>query len=135
MNVEKVKEILKLHPGLEKSLGMEFISTDSEQECIGIMPVDERNMQPFGFLSGGAVLALAETLAGIGSCSLNPKDICVGMNVTCNHLHSAVKGDTVTGIAKIIHRGRQTHVWQVEVRNQQDVLISTISVTNFIIKK
>lgn len=47
-------------------------------ECISFLPlslirfqatmkVDERNRQPFGFLSGGASLALAENVAGIGS--------------------------------------------------------------------
>ena len=42
------------------------------------MRVDERNRQPFGFSSGGATLALAENLAGVGSLALCPDDISVG---------------------------------------------------------
>ncbi len=99
------------------------------------MPVDERNTQPFGFLSGGAILALAETLAGVGSCALCPGQICVGMNVQANHVHSALQGDTVTATAHIIHRGATTHVWGVEVRNGKDELVSNISVTNYIVRR
>ena len=62
MNVEKQKEILLKDDGLSNTLGMEFISTPEPDTCMAKMKVDERNRQPFGFLSGGASLALAENL-------------------------------------------------------------------------
>ena len=135
MDIEAVKNIIDTSVGLERNLGMEFISTPEEDVCVGRMPVDDRNVQPFGYLSGGATLALAETLAGVGSVSLCPGVLCFGMNVHGNHVHGARRGDVVTARARIVHQGIQTHVWQVEIRNQDDLLISTVSVTNFIVRK
>lgn len=134
MNVEKINKILNEKANLAEKLGMEFFSTPDPDTCIGTMPVDERTVQPFGYLSGGASLALAETIAGVGSCSLCPDSICVGLNVNANHIHPAKQGDTVTATARIIHKGRTTHVWQVDIRNTADELISSISVTNYVIE-
>lgn len=135
MNIEHVRNIIEGKQGFENHIGMEFFSTPEPDTCVGRLHVDERTVQPFGFLSGGATLALAETLAGVGSVSLCPDSICMGMNVSGNHLHAARFGETVTATARIIHRGGQTHVWHVDVRNEDDILISTVSVTNFILKK
>ena len=60
MNVERIKDIINAKPNLSTALGMEFISTPEDDTCMARMKVDERNRQPFGFLSGGASLALAE---------------------------------------------------------------------------
>lgn len=72
MDVEKIKKMLRKHDGLSNTLGMEFISTPEPDTCKATMKVDERNKQAFGFLSGGASLALAENLAGVGSIALCP---------------------------------------------------------------
>lgn len=135
MNIEAIKTIIDSKPGFENHLGMEFLSTPEEDTCMARLHVDERTVQPFGFLSGGATLALAETLAGVGSCALCPKNICMGINVNGNHVHAAHFGETVTATARIIHKGYQTHVWQVEVRNEEGELVSNVSVTNFIVQK
>ena len=79
MNVEAIKEIIEKQPNLSTALGMKFISTPDDDMCMATMEVNERNRQPFGFLSGGASLALAENLAGVGSSALCPGKICVGI--------------------------------------------------------
>jgi uncharacterized protein (TIGR00369 family) len=81
------------------------------------MKVDERNRQPFGFLSGGATLALAENLAGIGSLALCPGRISVGINVSGSHVKAVAEGDTVTAYGRLIHKG--THTPSVDDRNLQ----------------
>ena len=136
MNIDKIKNIIESGEGLENNIGMEFFSTPDPDSCSARMHVDGRNTQPFGYLSGGATIALSETLAGVGSASLCPGDICLGMNVNANHIHAAQRGETVIATARIVHQGMQTHVWQVEVRNEATGdLISSVSVTNFIIHK
>jgi len=136
MNIESIKDIIDGKKGFENHIGMEFFSTPDPDSCSARMHVDERNIQPFGYLSGGATIALSETLAGVGSVSLCPGCICMGMNVHANHVHAAKEGETVVATARILHRGMQTHVWQVEVRNEEtDVLISSVSVTNFIVNR
>ena len=134
MNVEKQKEILLKDDGLSNTLGMEFISTPEPDTCMAKMKVDERNRQPFGFLSGGASLALAENLAGGGSLALCPGKICVGINVSGNHVRAVLEGDTVTAYGKLQFKGNTLHEWQIDIKNSDGNLISTVHVTNYIMR-
>ena len=70
MNIDELVKRISKTDGLSKTLGMHFISTPEPDTLQATMKVDERNRQPFGFLSGGASLALAENVAGIGSLAL-----------------------------------------------------------------
>lgn len=133
MDVEEIKKIIEKSPNLSTALGMEFISTPDDDMCMARMRVDERNRQPFGFLSGGASLALAENLAGVGSSAICPGKICVGINVSGSHVKAVVEGETVTATARLLQKGRKLHVWTVAIRDSQEDLISTVHVTNYII--
>ena len=134
MNVEKIKEMLRRHDGLSNTLGMEFISTPEPDTCKAIMKVDERNKQAFGFLSGGASLALAENLAGVGSIALCPGKICVGINVSGSHVKAVLEGDTVTAWGRLQFKGNTLHEWQIDITDSSGDLISTVHVTNYIMK-
>lgn len=133
MDIEHIKDKLNRLPNLSTALGMEFISTPDPNTCMARMKVDERNRQPFGFLSGGASLALAENLAGVGSLTLCPGKISVGINVSGSHLIAVEEGDTVTATAHIIHKGRTLHQWQVEIRNTASDLVCSVQVTNYVL--
>jgi uncharacterized protein (TIGR00369 family) len=117
------------------NLGIQYTYA-SEDRVEATMPVDERTRQPFGILHGGATLALAETVAGLGSMILcQPDEIVVGMQVSGNHMSSAHEGDTVRAVGTIIHKGRSSHVWNVDVFTSTDKLVSSIRVVNSILKK
>lgn len=135
MNIDKIKEVLLKSDGLSNTLGMEFISTPDPDTCQARMKVDERNRQIFGFLSGGASLALAENLAGVGSLALCPNNICVGINISGSHVKAVLDGDTVTATAHILHKGKTLHQWHVDIRNGAGDLISSVEVTNFVMNK
>ncbi len=117
------------------NLGIQYTyATEGRVEAT--MPVDERTRQPFGVLHGGATLALAETVAGMGSMLMcQPDDIVVGMQVSGNHISSAHEGDSVRAIATIIHQGRSSHVWNVDVFTSTNKLVSSIRVVNSLMKK
>ena len=134
MDVERIKAIIAQKPNLSTALGMEFISTPEDDTCMARMRVDERNRQPFGFLSGGASLALAENVAGVGSCALCPECDCVGIEVSGSHVKAVVEGDTVTAYARLLSCGQTRHVWNVDIRNTAGELISNVRVTNYVIK-
>lgn len=134
MNVEKINEIINAKPNLSTALGMEFLSTPEDDMCIARMQVDERNRQPFGFLSGGASLALAENVAGVGSSALCPGCACVGIEVSGSHVKAVAEGDTVTAYARLLHHGTTLHVWNVDIKDTAGDLISNVRVTNYIIK-
>ena len=132
MDIEKLKAFRLKNDGLSKTLGIEFFSTPAPDTVGARLEVNPTNSQPFGFLSGGASLAMAENLAGVGSLALCPDKICVGINVSGNHVRSVLEGDTVTAIARIIYKGRTLHTWQVDLTNSEGKLISTVTVTNYI---
>jgi Cof subfamily protein (haloacid dehalogenase superfamily) len=117
------------------NLGIQYTYA-SEDRIEATMPVDERTRQPFGILHGGATLALAETVAGLGSMILcRPDEIIVGMQVSGNHVSSAREGDTVRAVGTIIHKGRSSHIWNVDVFTSTDKLVSTVRVINSVLKK
>lgn len=135
VDVERIKIIINEKPNLSTALGMEFISTPEDDTCMARMKVDERNRQPFGFLSGGATLALAENVAGVGSSALCPGCACVGIEVSGSHVKAVAEGDTVTAYAKMLHQGTTLHVWNVDIKDTSGDLISSVRVTNYIIKQ
>ena len=135
MNVDTIYSIICSKPNLSTALGMEFISTPEDDTCMARMKVDERNRQPFGFLSGGATLALAENVAGVGSSALCPGCACVGIEVSGSHVKAVAEGDTVTAYAKMLHQGTTLHVWNVDIKDTSGDLISSVRVTNYIIKQ
>ena len=117
------------------NLGIQYTYAD-EDRVEATMPVDHRTRQPFGILHGGATLALGETVAGLGSMILcQPDEIVVGMQVSGNHISSAHEGDTVRAVATIVHKGRSSHVWNVDVFTSTNKLVSSIRVVNSVMKK
>ena len=117
------------------NLGIQYTYAD-EDRVEATMPVDHRTRQPFGILHGGATLALGETVAGLGSMILcQPGEIVVGMQVSGNHISSAHEGDTVRAVATIVHKGRSSHVWNVDVFTSTNKLVSSIRVVNSVMKK
>ena len=117
------------------NLGIQYTYA-SDERVEATMPVDYRTRQPFGILHGGATLALAETVAGLGSMIIcEPDEIVVGMQVSGNHISSAHEGDTVRAVATIVHKGRSSHVWNVDVFTSTNKLVSSIRVVNSVIKK
>ncbi len=117
------------------NLGIQYTYAD-EDRVEATMPVDHRTRQPFGILHGGATLALAETVAGLGSMILcQPDEIVVGMQVSGNHISSAHEGDTVRAVGTVVHKGRSSHVWNVDVFTSTNKLVSSIRVVNSVMKK
>ena len=133
MNVEEIKRIIEQQPNLSTVLGMNFISTPDEDMCMATMKVNENNRQPFGFLSGGASLALAENLAGVGSTALCPGKICVGVSVSGDHVKAVAEGDTVTALGHLVSKGRKLHGWDVNITDPKGALSSTRHDPNHII--
>lgn len=118
-------------------LGINFIETNQEDMLEATMPVTVQHSQSMGVLHGGATISLAESLAGIGSniiCA--PDERCLGMQISCSHISSAQIGDTVRAIGRIIHKGRTTHVWNIDIFSETtQKLISTVRVTNAVVKR
>ncbi|MDA9261974.1 PaaI family thioesterase [Flavobacteriales bacterium] len=116
-------------------LGIRYTELGEDFIC-GTMPVDNRTHQPMGILHGGASAALIETLGSIGSHLLIDREteFSSGLDLNINHIRS-MKSGIVTGKATIIHKGRKTHVWQVNLTNEENKLVATGRLTVYISKK
>ncbi|MFZ6052686.1 PaaI family thioesterase [Halocola ammonii] len=118
---------------LLQSLGIEILSIE-EGRISGRMPVDKRTHQPYGLLHGGASAALVETLGSIGSHFLidQKQQLAVGIEVNTNHL-KGVRSGSVVGEASILHRGRKSHVWNVDIKNENGELTATGRLTVMVV--
>lgn len=95
-------------------------SAISDTHLEAIMPVTTHVHQPMGLLHGGASVALIESLGSMASallCDLKT-EAPVGIEVNANHIGS-IKSGVVKGICKAIHLGKSTHIWQVDIYNQE----------------
>jgi 1,4-dihydroxy-2-naphthoyl-CoA hydrolase len=98
-------------------LGIEFTEIGDDW-LAGRIPVDQRTVQPYGILHGGASVLLAETLGSSGAvhCVDSRRFICMGQEINANHLRPASSG-WVTGTARPVHLGRRSQVWSIELRD------------------
>ncbi|WP_068672749.1 PaaI family thioesterase [Oceanobacillus sp. Castelsardo] len=120
---------------LMENLGIEVVSCD-KKETIMTMPVDERTRQPYGFLHGGASVALAETVASMGAAmnvDLNEFNV-FGIEINANHIKSKRDG-IVTAKGRPIHNGKTTAVWEVLITDEEDALICVSRCTIGIVPK
>ncbi len=116
-------------------LGIVF--TDIQEDSLtATMPVDKRTLQPYGLLHGGASVALAETLGSVAAHLSVDSDryLTVGLEINANHIKSTRSG-IVTGTARPIHIGRSTHVWSIDIVNEEGQLVCTSRITMAIIAK
>lgn len=121
---------------LVENLGMEFTAV-GEGWLEARMPIDHRTCRPDGALHGGANMALAETVGGALSSVSQPEGQqfnVFGIEVNGNHMKQA-KGSYVTGRGQFIHRGRRTHVVNVEIRDEFGTLVTVNRVTNIVVDK
>ncbi len=134
----------------ELSLGKLFpLGKNTMSEYIGIewtevgdnflkarMPVDQRTKQPYGLLHGGASCVLAETIGSVASAMVidHSKFLCVGLEINANHIRG-VRDGYVTGIASPLHLGSSTHVWDIKIYDDNEMLVCVSRLTVIIIPR
>lgn len=122
------KEDMVAHLGIEfTEVGEDFIAAR--------MPVDHRTRQPFGLLHGGAHVVLAETLGSVGANLTldSTKAYAVGLDINSNHLKS-VRDGYVYGVAKPVHIGGTTQVWEIRISDEKGTLLNISRLTMFVVR-
>lgn len=128
--------IKKLNEGtMMETLGIEYLDV-KDGYVYARMFVKPELTQPYGMLHGGASMALAESIGGVGSAYyLGIEEYIIrGMQFSANHVKAAKVGTYVYATATIIHKGRQTHVWNIDIKNEDGGLVSSCRLTNFVMK-
>ncbi|MGR3765573.1 PaaI family thioesterase [Rossellomorea sp. NS-SX7] len=126
---------MKLENTLISTLGIEFVEL-GKGKVIATMPVNEATRQPFGFLHGGASVALAETVASVGAVELIDldKEICFGLEINANHI-KAKRDGVVTATATVMHQGKTTMVWDIKITDEENQLICVSRCTMAVVPK
>jgi len=110
---------LKEKESLVKDLGIEYAETEPDRVVMK-MPVDERHVQPMGFLHGGASVVLAETVATVGAWLNCPEGkTAFGTEINASHLRHKREG-TLTAVGKPVSVGSTNQVWEVQIRDEDD---------------
>ena len=123
-------ELNRLNTGnLLGHLGIEFVAIGSDS-LTARMPVDHRTTQPFGLLHGGASVALAESVGSFAAflALRDQSKTTVGIEVNANHLRPVTSG-FVYGVARPLHIGRNTQVWEIRISDESDRLVCVARLT------
>jgi len=120
---------------LMETLKIEFIDA-GEDFLVAKMPVNSTVHQPMGLLHGGASVALAESVGSAAShFFIDTKNQEVrGIEISANHLKSIREG-IVFGTARIIHKGKSIHLWEIKITDEAGNLISLCKLTNMVLTK
>ncbi len=132
----QLDELNAWHLGsMQEFVGIRFTAVGPDS-LTATMPVTERTRQPQGLLHGGANVVLAESLGSVASvlCIDPEESVCVGLEVNANHIRS-VRSGLVTGIARPLHLGRSTQVWEIRITNEEGQLCCVSRLTNAILQK
>lgn len=139
MQFEKEKVLQRCRQFSKNTLmqTLEIAFTDAGEDfLVATMPVNPRVHQPMGLLHGGASVALAESVGSAASIMfINPAEEEVrGIEISANHLKSKREG-LVTATARIIHKGRTVHLWEIKITDEEGSLISLCKLTNMVLQK
>ena len=134
---EKTLEMLNRISNNTLMRTLQITYTDAGEDFLeATMPVNPSVHQPMGLLHGGATVALAESVGSAASMlfvDVDKQEV-RGIEISANHLKSKREG-MVTGTAKIIHKGRSLHLWEIRITDEQGSLISLCKLTNMVIPK
>ena len=117
------------------TLNIDYVDA-GEDFLVATMPVNPSVHQPMGLLHGGATVALAESVGSAASMLFVNSDLFEvrGIEIAANHLKSKRTG-IVTATAKIVHKGKSIHLWEIRIVDEKGSLISLCKLTNMVLPK
>jgi 1,4-dihydroxy-2-naphthoyl-CoA hydrolase len=100
----------------------------------GTLTMQPQLSQPYGYIHGGALMTLMDTVAGMASAlNLAPGEGFLTVEFKINFLRSVREG-RVQAEATAVHIGRRTHVWQVTSHDEQGRQLALATLTQLVIE-
>jgi uncharacterized protein (TIGR00369 family) len=113
-------------------LGMEFTHLAPER-VEATLKVRREHKQPWGILHGGAVMTLADTVAGAGAymnLARGQETVTVELKI---NLIGAVREGSIRAEAIPLHRGRTTSIWETRVTDESGKLVAVSLSTHLVL--
>lgn len=128
ISVEKLNDLCK--NTLMETLDIEYLAV-ADGKISARMPVNSKTFQPMKRLHGGAIMALAESVASAGSLAMvdTTKMQVLGTEISGSHVNGATDGYVIAE-ATILHAGRTSHLWEIRIVSDSGKLISVCRMTN-----
>jgi 1,4-dihydroxy-2-naphthoyl-CoA hydrolase len=102
-----------------KDLGVEFVELNPDR-VVATMPIDERHLQPFGYLHGGVSVVLAESVASIGAfLNCPPSKGAFGSEINASHLRRKRARGSLVAVGMPVHVGKRSQVWEVRIEDEE----------------
>lgn len=119
-------------PPHSRHLGMVFTEI-SPDRVVARMDITADHGNGAEVLHGGAAMAFADTLGAVATVVNMPRGSrTTTMESKTNFVSPAPVGQTVTGEATPIHRGRQTQVWQTRILREDGKLVALVTQTQLV---
>lgn len=116
LNIEELVQ----KSGMPRDLSVKFEELSPER-VVATMPVDERHLQPLGFLHGGVSVVLAESVATVGAWLNCPTGkAAFGTTINANHLRPKRCGSSLTAVGIPDYLNSEKQIWEVEIRDEDD---------------
>ena len=118
--------------GVARTLGMRIVSM-TKKKVVAEMPVDERHMNRNGRVNGGALMAFADAMGAVGTIANLPAGHLTTTLESKTNFFAAGVGPKITGVAKPLHIGRSTNVWQTTLKNADGRLVAVVTQTQMVL--
>ena len=129
MAMEDFEPVVPVDRTFVALVGLEISDPDPE-EMTGTVVVGDHHKQPYGIVHGGLYATIAETLASVGTAvGVVPEGKqALGLSNQTNFLRPLTEG-TIHAVARRVHRGRTTWLWDVECRGDDDKVVAITRMT------
>jgi 1,4-dihydroxy-2-naphthoyl-CoA hydrolase len=118
--------------GMPLHFGIRITSADKDR-IVGEMDADERHLNTFGVLHGGALMAFADDLGGSGSrFHIPPGARTTTIESKTNFFRSCAPG-RVTGESVPLHIGRRMLVWQTSIFGPDGKRVALVTQTQLVL--
>lgn len=116
--------------GFAALIGMQDVAQGEGGSLTATVPVRPELLQPFGLVHGGVYGAIAEGLASMGTfVAVYEQGMdAMGLSNNTSFLRPILAG-TIHAVARPLHRGRTTWLWDVECRDDDGRLCATTRMT------
>jgi len=131
---EAILDWMKTRNPFWSLLGMELMEVKKGWARVRL-PYDGKLTNALGLLHGGAIFSPADSAVGMALVGLIGRDESIStLEMKINYL-KPVKGRAIMAEAKIVHKGTQTAIGDVDVKDDNDALIAKGLATYAIFKK
>jgi 1,4-dihydroxy-2-naphthoyl-CoA hydrolase len=120
--------------GLAKTLGVNIVSV-TKKRVTAEMPITPSHLNRSGRVAGGALMAFADLLGATGTVANLPPDHRTTTLESKTNFFAAGEGPVLKAVAKPLHIGRTTMVWQTTIRNADRRLVAVVTQTQMVLAR